>query len=186
MEKNIYFIGPASVGKSTIGKLLAESINYHFVDIDKEFNKHIKLIPDYIRASSYAAYCEANSKLTDGLIKENSERTVFATPSGYLVHEDSPHLVKKHLNVIKGGISVLLLPSEDATEGVDTIVQRQLNRWNDVRAEEERERFLARFDKYKNYGDIKIYSLEQPEVIAKKILNKLEREYFVVGANFIG
>src|SRR6266481_3851584 len=113
MNKNIFFIGPASVGKSTIGKLLADSINYHFIDIDGEFCKRIKLIPDYIHASSYAAYCEANSKLTDELIKENPERTIFATPSGYLVHEDSPHLIKKHLTVIREGISVLLLPSED-------------------------------------------------------------------------
>ncbi|MDP1688837.1 MAG: shikimate kinase [bacterium] len=166
----IFFIGPASVGKTTIGKMLASKINYAFVDVDAEFCKQIQLIPNYVDEFGYKKYCEENSKLVDKLISESSAETVFATPSGYLVHENSPHLIEKHLSIIKNGVSILLLPSRDPLLGVGEIVRRQLSRWSDCYAEKERKRFLERFEKYKNYGDIQIYSPEKPNVIVGEIL----------------
>jgi len=177
MEKNIFMIGPASVGKSTVGELLAAKIGYHFVDIDMEFCRQIQLIPDYINEFGYVSYCEANAGLTDKLIKENSARTVFATPAGYLVHEAAPHVAKKNRETIKQGISILLLPAEDPARGVQEIVRRQLYRWNDAQKNVEREKFLVRFEKYKNYGDIKIYSLEEPGVVVMKIVGELARKF---------
>lgn len=100
MSKNIFFVGPASVGKSTVASLLAERLGYKFVDVDKKFCERIDLIPDVVRNEGYPVYCEKNSKLVDELIMENPQKTVFATPSGFLVHEGSPHLVKKHIGVI--------------------------------------------------------------------------------------
>lgn len=173
MRKNIFFIGPASVGKSTNAELLAHKLGHKFVDIDEEFCRRVELIPEYVNSKGYPAYCEANSKLTDELINENPEATVFATPSGFLVHGESPHLIEKHLEVIGWGISVLLLPDEDPHKGVEIIVTRQLSRWNDIEPEKERQRFLSRFDKYKNYGDIKIFSMENPEIITDMIIQKL-------------
>jgi shikimate kinase len=178
MKKNIFMIGPASVGKSTVGRLLAKKIDYHFVDIDLEFCRQIKLVPDYMKEFGYGSYCEANSKLADKLIKENPARTVFATPAGYLVHETAPQVAKKNIRAISEGISVLLLPSEDPIRGVHEIVRRQLLRWDDAEENKEREKFLARSGKYKNYGDIKIYSLEEPEVVTEKILSKLTRRFW--------
>ena len=166
-------IGPASVGKSTVGVLLAEKLGYEFVDIDKEFCKRVGLIPEVVKSEGYASYCEKNSKLTDLLIAENVQKTVFATPSGYLVHEESPQLVEKHIKVIGSGISVLLLPGPDPDAEVDTIVARQVSRWRDVEPDNERQRFLARFEKYKKHGDIKIFSKELSEVIVEEILNKI-------------
>lgn len=173
MLKNIFLVGPASVGKSTIGALLADKLGYTFIDVDKEFCERIALIPDVVRSEGYIAYCEKNSSLIDELLQEHPEKTVLATPSGYLVHEDSPELVEKHLSVIKSGISVLLLPDEDPNAGVEAIVARQLSRWNDLDAAKEKERFLSRFEKYKNYGDIRIFSMEGPEVITNMILQRL-------------
>lgn len=173
MKKNIFFVGPASVGKSTNAELLARKIGCKFVDIDKEFCRRIELIPVYVNSKGYPAYCEANSKLTDELISENPEATVFATPSGFLAHEESPHLVEKHIKVIRSGVSVLLLPDEDPYKGVEIVVARQISRWNDIEPEKERQRFLSRFAKYRNHGDIKIFSMESPEVITDLIVQKL-------------
>jgi len=63
MLSNIFMIGPASVGKSTVGVLLAEKLGYEFVDIDKEFCKRVGLIPEVVKSEGYASYCEKNSKL---------------------------------------------------------------------------------------------------------------------------
>lgn len=176
-SRNILFIGPASVGKTTVGKLLADKIGYKFIDIDKEFCERVALIPDFVRAYGYAGYCEKNSKLTEELLAQNPQKTVFATPSGFLAHEDSPHLVEKHTKLLKSYLSVLLLPGTHPEEVVDVVVQRQQARWDDIDPIKERERFLLRFEKYKNHGDIKIFSLEKPESIATQILERLEGNY---------
>jgi shikimate kinase len=172
-NKSIFLVGPASVGKSTTAELLAKEIGYAFIDVDLHFCKRVGMIPEIVKNEGYAAYCEKNSRLVDELVKENPERTVFATPSGFLVHEDSPHLVAKHLNLISNGVSILLLPHEDPLKGVDTVVARQVHRWNDVDTEKERTRFFSRFEKYKNYGDIKIFSMEPPGRIIEMILKEL-------------
>lgn len=171
MNKNIFFIGPAGVGKTTVGNLVAIRLDYKFVDIDKEFCERIALIPNYIDTNGYPAYCEADSKLVDDLLLESPGNTVFATPSGFLVHENLDHLIKKHLDLISTGISVLLLPSEDIEEATKIVLDRQLKRWNDTSAEIEEQRFRNRFPKYKQYGDIKIFSSDPPEKIAEAIVS---------------
>jgi len=174
MIKNIFFIGPAGVGKTTVGNIVAKQIGYNFIDIDKEFCERIALIPNYIDANGYTAYCEANSELVDDLLFDNPENTVFATPSGFLVHENLDHLVNKHLNLISTGTSILLLPTEDIEEAVKIIVARQLKRWDDTTVEIEEDRFRNRFPKYSQYGDIRIYSIDPPANIAKIVIDKLK------------
>jgi shikimate kinase len=171
---NIFLIGPASVGKTTTGRLLARKLERKFVDIDFRFCEQIALIPHYIQGFGYPAYCEANSRLVDQLLEEYPANTVFATPSGFLAHEDSSHLVDKHLQIISHGISVLLLPSTTPEEGVELIVRRQLNRYPEVKADIERQRFMSRFEKYKNTGDIKIVTKGGPEVVVDRIVTALQ------------
>src|SRR5437879_3438162 len=99
LAKNIFFIGPGSVGKTTTGRALAQRLGRQFVDIDAHFCERIAMIPHYIQDRGYVAYCEANSALADDLVNEYPEDTVFATPSGFLAHAESPHLVAKHLEL---------------------------------------------------------------------------------------
>ena len=172
--KNIFLIGPASVGKSTIGTLLSQKLGWDFIDIDLEFCGRIALIPDYIKSHDYATYSKTNSDLARTLVSENPTNTVFATPSGFLVHEDLPQIVERNLELIKDHVSVLLLPGKDSQKYVDTIVQRQLDRWNDCDAKKEGERFLERFEKYKQYGDIQVFSNEPPDIIVEKVMDELK------------
>jgi shikimate kinase len=175
--KNVFFVGPASVGKSTNGKLLAQKLGFRFVDIDLYFCNEIALIPDYIQKYGYKAYCERNSQLTDELIGRFPKNTVFATPSGFLVHEESPHLVEKHVVLIdKNAISVLLLPSHDPYETVEMVVARQIARWPKVNPVNERERYITRHKKYKLYGKVKIIGQFSPDDTTDLILKEMNLE----------
>lgn len=173
-ELNIFLIGPASVGKSTIGRLLARQLGRKFVDIDFRFCEQIALIPSYIKDFGYPEYCEANSRLVDQLLVEYPSTTVFATPSGFLAHEESPHLVEKHLGIIRNGVSILLLPSLDPQEGAKLVVRRQLARYPEVKAETEKRRFLNRFEIYKDKGDIKITTGGSPSEVAAEVFRRLQ------------
>ncbi len=174
MSKNIFLVGPASVGKSTVGELLAKRLGYDFVDIDLVFCKEIALVSDYINEHGYVAYCQRNSTLVDELIAQNPSKTVFATPSGFLVHEDSPELIEKHLQIIdKNAYSVLLLPSEDPLLTADLIADRQTTRWPEMSKSHQRQRYIARHAKYKHYGSIKVVGLYTPQETVAIVMKQL-------------
>ncbi len=173
----VFIVGPGGAGKSTTGKLLAQKLNYNFIDIDTAFNQRIAPIPDYVQKNGYKLYCETNSSLVDQLLSNHNSRTVLAMPSGFLVHEDSPHLVKKHKQLISTfGVSILLLPSESLEESVEIIVERQLSRgFADIVAEKERIVITRRHPLYLQSGDIKIFSSESPLDIATLMEQELQK-----------
>ncbi len=43
MVKNIYLVGMPSSGKSSLGKLLAEKINYNFLDLDAAIEQYVEM-----------------------------------------------------------------------------------------------------------------------------------------------
>ncbi|MDP4000023.1 MAG: shikimate kinase [bacterium] len=177
MTKHIFIVGPGSVGKSTTGSLLATKLGYAFRDVDSQFCERIGLIGDYIKEKSYRDYCKKNADLFDTLVAEAGEPTVFALPSGFLVHEKAPEIAESNKKLLKKlGLTILLLPSQTAKEGVDTVVQRHLSRnYIDTDAKIERERFISRFPKYLSYGgNIQIFSVAAPEKIADEMLVRIK------------
>jgi shikimate kinase len=171
--KNIFMIGPASVGKTTTGRILAALLGRRFIDIDYRFCEQIELIPRYIDQFGYPAYCQANSQLVDSLLSEFPSNTILATPAGFLAHEDSPELVRKHLSVIASGVSVVLLPSTEVEAGVEVVVERQLARYPELDADSERERFKRRFYLYRDKGDIQVVTNGSPTYVANHIVRQL-------------
>lgn len=173
----VFIVGPGGVGKSTTGKLLANKLGYEFVDIDLIFCERVGLIGDFIKEKGYKAYSEVNSKLFEQLLKEYPTKTVFPLSSGFLVHKDSPGLIKKHKILLKEkGISILLLPSLSLKESMDIIVSRQMAReYLDFDGENEKAKVRSRYPKYKRYGDIKIFSIEPPEQIADLMVEELNK-----------
>ncbi len=171
---NIFIIGPWWVGKSTSGEILAKLLNYKFIDLDREFCKQIGNISTYIPEQWYEDYCKKNSDLFYNLLEENTEETVFILSSGFLVHENLDKLTTKHKRTIKKGFSILLLPSESKGKSTEIVVQRQLSRGFGLNEERERQKFRKRFDIYKKFGNIKIFSTDTPENIAKEMKEKIE------------
>jgi len=172
---NIFIIGPWWVGKSTSGKILAELIGYKLIDLDREFTNELWNITTYIQKIWYENYCYENSDLFYKLLDQNTEDTVFVLSSGFLVHENLDKLTKKHKKTIKEGLSILLLPYKSKGESTNIVVQRQLSRGFGLNEERERQKFRKRFDIYKKFGNIKIYSTDTPENIAKEMEKEIER-----------
>lgn len=166
----IFLIGPGGVGKSTCGVILADILSYDFIDLDTEFCNRIENINVYINSEGYKKYCFKNSELFYDLLEKSSENSVFALSSGFLVHENLDKLISKHKQTLKEqGISILLLPSDSLEESLKVVVERQLSRGFNLKEDKEKTKFTRRFPKYKKFGDIKIFSYDIPEIIAKQI-----------------
>jgi len=50
--RRVFLIGPAGVGKSTCGALLAPELGFGFVDLDAEFNGRVGDIGEFIAAKA--------------------------------------------------------------------------------------------------------------------------------------
>jgi len=170
----VFIIGPGGVGKTTSGKILAQKLDYNFVDLDDEFCRRIKNIGSYIKNSGYEKYCYRNSNLFFTLLNENKKDVVIPLSSGFLIHKGLDTLVEKYHKTIKQqGVSILLLPSRSLKISEKIVVRRQLNRGFELEEEREREKIRSRFQKYKILGDIKIFSHNPPETIANSMYQSL-------------
>jgi len=92
---NIFLVGPMGAGKTTIGKLLASELSYHFIDSDREIEKRAGADVSWIfdvegeagfRKREHAVI----SELTQG------DRTVIATGGGAVLNEETRKLLKTH------------------------------------------------------------------------------------------
>jgi shikimate kinase len=94
----IYLVGISCVGKTTIGKMLADKIGYSFFDLDEEiqdyYKKPIERIQD--ECLTMNGYREKASIVLDKLFSQNIDSIISGTPSGlkfsYL------QVYKKHKN----------------------------------------------------------------------------------------
>lgn len=80
----IYLVGISCVGKTTIGKMLAEKIDYSFFDLDEKiqnyYDKPIERIQD--ECFSMNGFREKASIVLDKLFSKNINSVISGTPSG--------------------------------------------------------------------------------------------------------
>lgn len=104
----LYIVGISCVGKSTIGKMLAEKIGFSFFDLDIEiqdyYKKPIEIIQD--ECFSMIGYRQKASVVLDSLFAKNIDSVISGTPSGlkysylqvYKKHKEGKDLYSIQIN----------------------------------------------------------------------------------------
>lgn len=80
----IYLVGISCVGKTTIGKMLAEKIGFSFFDLDIEIQNYYKKPIERIQDECFSmiGYREKASVVLDSLFSKNIDSVISGTPSG--------------------------------------------------------------------------------------------------------
>lgn len=82
--RTIVLVGFMAAGKSTAGRILARSLDWSFVDLDAEVEKHAGMsIPALFRDLGESAFREIERKLTPALVRRHD--SVLATGGGWAV-----------------------------------------------------------------------------------------------------
>lgn len=90
MELPIYLIGYMGSGKTTVGKLLAEKLGWHFVDLDDAFYQiHGYTTGDFIRQFGLEAFRKKEKYVVEDLAELPYEKVIYATGGGYPCWEDN-------------------------------------------------------------------------------------------------
>jgi shikimate kinase len=172
-EPVIYLVGPGGVGKSTLGRALAEILGHTPIDLDEQFCDRIENVGTFIRREGYERYVRENSALAQELVGELRTPSVFVTSSGFLAADAEPAVRDANLQLIKSGYSISLLPSAELEVATSIAVTRQLRRGFGLNAENERRKFRERFSTYQALGDMLVLSAAPVANIAPAVVSLL-------------
>lgn len=90
MELPIYLIGYMASGKTTAGKILANKLGWHFVDLDDAFLEINGLSTgDYIRQYGMEAFRQKEKECVEELSELPIQKVIYATGGGYPCWEDN-------------------------------------------------------------------------------------------------
>ena len=92
----IYLIGYMAAGKSTVGRLLAERLGWHFVDLDEAFAEiHGQTPAEYIREHGIESFRNKEKYVVEDLAELPIEKVIYATGGGYPCWEDNMECLKE-------------------------------------------------------------------------------------------
>jgi shikimate kinase len=180
----IYLVGIACVGKTTIGRLLAQNIGYTFFDLDEEIQKYYKRPIERIQDDCLTMndYRQKASVVLDNLLSTSTKSVIAGTPSGlkfsyykvYKKHKAKSELysilIKDSFENILDRLTFFDKDSNPINEELDDLKKKRY-------LHEIREDYIYFKESYKRADyqiDIENIRLENiPDMIIKK-LNKIE------------
>ncbi|WP_071393722.1 shikimate kinase [Bacillus tuaregi] len=98
-EKSIVFVGFMGVGKTTIGKLVAEKLNRDFIDVDEVIEKEFGMTPrEIFEAYGEKTFREREKALSISLSKQPSQ--VISLGGGAFLNEEIRQACLENSHVI--------------------------------------------------------------------------------------
>lgn len=163
-KMNIYLIGMPGSGKTTIGKSLAEAINYQYIDLDEYIEKRACLFISEI----FQMYGEKYFRdLESNMLKELGEldNIVVSCGGGIVIN-------KRNKDLMKGLVLYLTAPLvelERRTKGTED-VRPLLNEKTIYDLYDERK------DKYAYFSDIEIDTTKMDIKAIVEVINNYEKD----------
>ncbi len=162
MDKNIIIIGITGVGKTTVGRILAEKLHKEFMDLDKNIESHCGVdIPTIFSIEGEVGFRDRETLELTRVI-ENHSNYVLSVGGGCVISAENRKIIASGNNIIVqlyANISVL----------VERLMKSPLKRplFNNVAIESKIiELVHARKDIYNDFSDIKLNTsyLKAPQV----------------------
>ena len=163
--KNIVLIGLPGCGKSTLGKLLANSLDFSFIDCDEAIEKNEnKVISKIFEEFGEDAFRDIESKTLKDL--STVQNTVIATGGGCVERRENFEILRK-----LGTVVFINRPVEKIIGDID-IAKRPLLADGKARLYTLNER---RLPLYKEVCDLDVLVDSSPEAAAEKILDEVKK-----------
>jgi shikimate kinase len=177
-DVDIRLIGPGGAGKSTIGAVLAKSLQIPFVDLDSHLTARVGDISSYMARHGYDEYARANIETYSSILRETSPCRVLALSSGFMSYAPDVHVEYSHLRreLERHPFAFILLPSLHRDRCIAETVRRQIARPFGRSAAEEEAVIRARFDSYATLPMRKIDTMRPISTVVDDILTALAVE----------
>ncbi|RSK25959.1 shikimate kinase [Bacillus sp. HMF5848] len=168
MEKNIVLIGFMGVGKSTIGRTLAEKLAKSYVDLDEEIEKDFDLpVTQIFQTFGERIFRDHERKLIQKVVQKGGQ--VVSLGGGAFVQEDI-----RDLCLATGLVVYLHMPWESWTERLDLIMESRPVLHNKS-LEDIKELFEERQQLYKHHHMVIDVANQDVDTIVNNILGELNK-----------
>ena len=158
---NIYLIGMPYSGKSTVGRVLAEMLNYEFVDLDEEIEmSERRHVSDIVLKDGEKSFRKLESRML-AKTAQRLKQGVISCGGG---------IVTRRVNriIMAGAIVFLLVDIEVLKERTKTSYERPL-----LRNKTLEELYAERNDRYMEYADYVVPANGNADAIARMIIERV-------------
>ncbi|WP_246637202.1 shikimate kinase [Burkholderia catarinensis] len=169
MSLLVHLIGPGGAGKTTVGAIVADRLNWRFLDVDHCFLASHGNIAEFIRHHGYIEYATRNVRLYEKLRRGIAEPAICAVSSGFMLY---PADVVPGYSALRRCIeadphTVLLLPAFDLESCARLIVERQMSRpYLNANEADETRKIRDRFPAFMRLNCKRLASSGSPEQLA--------------------
>ena len=107
MLSNIYLIGPRACGKTSVGRILADKLNFKFYDTDEVLVRKAGCeIAQYVEQKGWNGFRDLEAEVLGELSKK--DRAVISCGGGIVVRQENRNVLKKNFTVyLKTDVRVL-------------------------------------------------------------------------------
>jgi len=186
----IYLVGISCVGKTTIGKLLANYIDFEFYDLDEQIEKYFERPIEYIQSEFLTTngFREKTSVVLREILNTDQNMVIASTASGF-----RDHYLRQYKNTkkIKGIVSINLTDKPENILNRLTFYDKLSNQIEKVLYDTDRNLYLKEIKKdityYKKFNLRADYSIDIDGIAPKVLVNKItelliEEEKILMGS----
>jgi shikimate kinase len=186
-ESSVVLIGPAAVGKSTVGPLLADRLGTSFVDLDgvaasyyaeagRSLNTFVAKVDEFGYPDAHRWWQSARLHAVRRVL-EDHPGAVVALGAGHSHFEDTMH-AKAVEGLLRDQIVVLLMPEPDPHRSITTLRRRaEASKGHDwIRDGVDYLDLWVRSPQNRSLADHVVYCLDRsPGTLASDVAEKLSR-----------
>ena len=186
----LYLVGISCVGKSTIGRLLAEKLNFKYYDLDIEIQNYYNTTIEKLQKECWTMneYRERASIVLDHLFSKTDNLVIAGTPSG--LKYSFLKVYKKHRN-IRNLLSIHIRDSNLNVLNRLTFYDQDSNPVLEILDKSKKKKYLKTIGEDHDYfresykrADIKIDIENVPlNSVTDLIVNELKRNNIMPAAN---
>lgn len=167
---NIVLTGFMGSGKSTVGKLLADRLNYRFVDIDEKIAEYEgKTIPQIFETKGEAYFRKIETKMIQQAVGERAQ--VIATGGGAIMDDVNEKIIRQNSCFI----IYLEADPDNILKRISDCKDRPLIQGEDL-AEKTMKLYDSRLERYRASCSVKIDANKSETHIIKQIIKLLYKE----------